>query len=155
VRYGRGEAPLGYAEVTDEPTVEYDQEALRLRGVNVKVRPGTKKKSGQGRQHRVTASKLDKLIEEAIVDCYGESEQIGGFYSMLEDNLDLPFQTDVLGVRVTVERIDLTDEDEIVAICTRDRIRQAISLLYLPLPVPPPQGAEWIAAFRRWAWGGR
>ena len=24
-----GEAPLGYAEVIDEPTVEYDQEALR------------------------------------------------------------------------------------------------------------------------------
>ena len=89
------------------------------------VRPGTKKKSRQGRQHRVTASKLDKLIEEAIVDCYNESEQIGGIYSMLEDNLDLPFQTEVLGVRVTVERIDLTDEDEIVAICTRDRIRQA------------------------------
>jgi hypothetical protein len=58
----------------------------------VRVRPGTKKNSRQGRQHRVTASKLDKLIEEAIVDCYGESEEIGGFYSMLEDNLDLPFR---------------------------------------------------------------
>jgi len=29
IGYGRGEAPLGYAEVIDEPTVEYDQEALR------------------------------------------------------------------------------------------------------------------------------
>ncbi|HVR11869.1 MAG TPA: calcium-binding protein [Thermoanaerobaculia bacterium] len=119
------------------------------------VRPGTQKKSGQGRQHRVTASNLDKLIEEAIVDCYNGSEQIGGFYSMLEDNLDLPFQTEILGVRVTVERIDLTDEEEIVAICRRDRVRQAISLLELPIPVPPPQGAEWIEAFRRWARGGR
>jgi len=121
----------------------------------VKVKPGTKKKSEQGRQHRLTASKLDKLIEEAIVDCYNESEQIGGFYSMLEDNLDLPFQTEVLGVCVTVERIDLTNEEEIVAICTRDRIRQAISLLELPLPASPPLGAEWIEAFRRWARGGR
>lgn len=43
----------------------------------------------------VAASKLDELIEEAIVDCYGESEEIGGFYSMLEDNLDvcLSYQT--------------------------------------------------------------
>jgi hypothetical protein len=121
----------------------------------VKVKPGTKKKSEQGRQHRLTASKLDKLIEEAIVDCYGESEEIGGFYSMLEDNLDLPFKTDVLGVRVTAERIELTVGDEIVAICTHGRTRQAISLLELPLPVPPPQGAEWIEAFRRWARGGR
>jgi hypothetical protein len=76
-------------------------------------------------------------------------------YSMLEDNLDLPFQTDVLGVRVMVERIDLTDREEIVVICTRDRARQAISLLELPIPVPPPQGAEWIEAFRRWARGRR
>lgn len=121
----------------------------------MRVRPGTKKKSRQGRQYRVTASKLDKLIEEAIVDCYGESEEIGGFYSMLEDNLDLPFQADVLGVRVMVERIDLTDREEIVVICTRDRTRQAISLLELPIPVLPPQGAEWIEAFRRWARGGR
>ena len=120
----------------------------------MRVKPGTKKKPRQGQQHRLTASKLDDLIEEAIVDCYGESEEIGGFYSMLEDNLDLPFQTDVLGVRVTVERIDLTDMDEIVVICTRDRTRQAISLLELPIPVPPPKGAEWIEAFRRWARGG-
>jgi Calcium binding len=121
----------------------------------VRVRPGTKKRSAPGRQHRVTASKLDQLIEEAIVDCYGESEQIGGFYTMLEDNLGLPFQTEILGVRVTVERIDLTDAEEIVAICTRNQTRQAISLFELPLPVPPPQGAEWIEAFRRWARGGR
>jgi hypothetical protein len=119
------------------------------------MRPDTKKTSGQGRQHRVSAAKLDKLIEEAVVDCYSESEEIGGFYTMLEDNLDLPFQTDVLGVRVTVERIDLTDAEEIVAICTREQARQVISLLELPLPVPPPRGAEWIEAFRRWARGGR
>jgi hypothetical protein len=99
--------------------------------------------------------KLDKLIEEAIVDCYGESEEIGGFCSMLEDKLDLPFQTDVLGVRVMVAYIDLTDREEIDAICTPDRTRQAISLLELPIPVPPPQGAEWIEACRRWARGGR
>jgi hypothetical protein len=120
----------------------------------VRVKPGTKKQPRQGRQHRVTASKLDELIEEAIVDCYCESEEMGGFYTMLEDNLDLPFQTEVLGVRVTVERIDLTDRDEIVVICTRDRARQVISLLELPIPVPPPKGAEWIEAFRRWARGG-
>ncbi len=30
----------------------------------------------------------------------------------------------------------------------------AISVLDLPLPEPPPKGAQWIAAYRRWA-GGR
>ena len=29
IGYARGEAPLGYTEVIDGPTVEYDEEALR------------------------------------------------------------------------------------------------------------------------------
>ena len=99
-------------------------------------------------------ARLDQLIEEATVDACGESEQRVGFLTMLEGRLALPFETDVLGVRVTVERIDLTDAEEIVAICRSGRNKQAISLLQLPLPSPRPAGAEWIEAYRRWA-GGR
>lgn len=29
IGYARGEAPLGYGEPDEEPTVEYDEEALR------------------------------------------------------------------------------------------------------------------------------
>ena len=61
---------------------------------------------------------LDELVEEAIVDAYGEDEQLTGFYTMLEENLVLPFTTMVLGVEVTVESIDLTDCG-ITAICVR------------------------------------
>ena len=103
---------------------------------------------------KLSAAKLKRLIEEAIVDAYGESEQRVGFLTMIEDNLTLPFVTRVLGVDVTVERIDLTSSGEIVAICRRGRTRQAIPILELPLPIPAPQGAEWIEAYRRWARGG-
>jgi hypothetical protein len=103
---------------------------------------------------KLSAAKLKRLIEEAIVDAYGESEQRVGFLTMIEDNLALPFVTRVLGVDVTVERIDLTRSEEIVAICRRGRTRQAIPILELPLPKPVPQGAEWIEAYRRWARGG-
>jgi hypothetical protein len=34
--------------------------------------------------------------------------------------------------------------------CRRARAKQAIPLLDLPLPAPAPEGAEWIAAYRRW-----
>jgi hypothetical protein len=30
-------------------------------------------------------------------------------------------------------------------------LRQAIPILDLPLPTPPPDGAEWIEAYRHWA----
>ena len=99
-------------------------------------------------------SRLEELIAEATVDAYGDSEQCVGFLTMLEENLVLPFETDVLGVRVFVERIDLTDAEEIVAICRRGRNRQAILLLDLALPSRRPAGAEWIEAYRRREHGG-
>jgi hypothetical protein len=100
-------------------------------------------------------AKLDEMIEAATMDAYGESEQIVGFYTMLEDKLRTPFKTEMLGVEVTVERIDMTDDSRIVAVCSNGRSRQPVSVLDLPLPCPPPEGAEWILAFRRWTRGSR
>ena len=93
---------------------------------------------------------LDELVEEAIVDAYGEDEQRAGFYTMIEENLALPFTTRVLGLEVTVEGIDLTDCG-ITAICVRGTRRQSIPILDLPLPAPPPPGSQWIAAYGHWA----
>ncbi len=98
----------------------------------------------------ITAAELDALIEEATVDCYNEAEQITGLFTMIEDHLALPFQSSVLGMTVTVAKVDLTVSDEIVAICRRDDHKQAIPILELPLPAPAPDGAEWIEAYRRW-----
>jgi hypothetical protein len=105
------------------------------------------------RQRRPTigAAKLAELVEQAAVDCYNESEQATGLFTMIEEHLALPFQTIVLGVPVTVARVDVTTTDEIVAICTRDGHRQTIPILDLPLPFTAPDGWEWIEAYRRWA----
>jgi hypothetical protein len=95
-------------------------------------------------------TRLAALIEEAIVDAYTESEQCVGFYTLLDGRLDTPFKTEILGVTVTVERLDMTRDEQIVAICRRGRSRQRIPVLGLPLPSPRPAGAEWIEAYRSW-----
>jgi hypothetical protein len=69
---------------------------------------------------------------------------------MIGDELELPFETSVLGMAVAVTRVDLSDTDEIIAICQRDGYRQAIPILDPPLPTPAPGGAEWIEAYRSW-----
>ena len=89
------------------------------------------------------------MIEEATVDCYNESEQVTGWFTMIEENLAVPFETTVLGVSVTVEGVDLNRNEQIVAICSRGRSRQSLPILALPLPTPPPAGWEWIEAYRR------
>ena len=98
-------------------------------------------------------TKLENLIAEAVVDAYGEEEQVGGFLTMMEEHLALPFSTNILGVDVVVEKVDMTRSGQIVAICRRDRTRQRIEILYLPLPTPAPAGTEWIAAYRYWRRG--
>jgi len=74
------------------------------------------------------------MIEEATVDAYDESEQVGGFLVMIDDHLAVPFETTVLGVPVSVKAFDLTERGEIVAICSRGR----------RLP-PAPSGSRRIA----------
>jgi calcium binding protein len=94
------------------------------------------------------------MIEEATVDCYNESEQITGWFTMIEDNLAVPFETMVLGVPVTVERIELNRSEQIVAVCRRGRAQQSLPILDLLLPTLPPGGADWIEAYRQWCGKG-
>jgi len=93
---------------------------------------------------------LDALVEEATIDAYGDDEQLSGFAVMIEDKLEMPFETTILGVTVIVKGVTQTAAG-IVADCVRDGHHQAIHILDLPLPEPPPKGAEWIAAYRNWA----
>lgn len=113
-----------------------------------------KKKAAKKATGGISKVRLAEMIEEATVDAYGDSEQATGWFTMLADNLELPFENEVLGVPVRVTRIDQRDDDRLVAICVRGREEQAIGLVDLPLPKPMPPGAEWIEAYRLWL-GGR
>ena len=41
----------------------------------------------------LSEKELDALVEEATVDAYNEEEQLSGFAVMIEDNLEIPFET--------------------------------------------------------------
>ena len=52
-------------------------------------------------------------------------------------------------MNVTVVAVEQEDDGlRIAAVCERDGERQHISLSDLPLPSPPLEGGEWIAAYR-------
>ncbi len=99
---------------------------------------------------KISKRRLAEMIEEATVDCYNDSELTTGWFTVIEDKLVVPFETRVLGIQVTVARIDLNNSEQIVALCGRGVERQPLPILELPLPTPPPHGAEWIEAYRRW-----
>jgi hypothetical protein len=101
----------------------------------------------------VNREQLDAMVEEATVDCHDAAEQVRGFFTVIEEHLVVPFGTQVLGVDVSVDSVELAEDDQIVAVCSRGHVRQAIPILYLPLPSPPPDGTEWVEAYRFWATG--
>jgi len=98
----------------------------------------------------LSKAELAAMAEEATVDAYGDDEQAMGSHVMIVDNLKIPFVTSVLGVEVAVEHIGLGEDNSILAVCARGGIRQAVRVLDLPLPEPPPVGAQWIDAYRHW-----
>ena len=99
---------------------------------------------------RISKAKLTEMIEQATADAYGDSEQVTGWFTMIEENLAVPFKTTVVGVQVIVHRVDLDHSEQIIAVCRRGRARQSLSILDLSLPTPPPDGSDWIEAYRRW-----
>jgi hypothetical protein len=101
----------------------------------------------------ISKAKLEELIEEATVDAYNEEEQTVGFLTMMQDHLALPFSVNILGIDAVVEKIDMTRDGRIVAICRGGEARRKIGILDLPLPTPAPAGTEWIAAYHHWRRG--
>lgn len=56
----------------------------------------------------LSKAQLDEMVAQATVDCCNDDEQATGLFTLIEDNLAVPFPTEVLGVPVTVESVDLT-----------------------------------------------
>jgi hypothetical protein len=98
----------------------------------------------------ISRKRFNEMVEEATVDCYNDSELTTGWFTMIEDHLAIPFETTLLGVTVKVDKIDLTETEQIVVRGRRGNMRQVVPILDLPLPTPPPNGADWIEAYRRW-----
>ncbi len=79
-------------------------------------------------------------------------EPLSGFHA-LEEHVDLPFSTMVLGVDVTVVEAALPSNGGLVAVPRRGGEPQSIDFRELPLP-SPPVGGDWIHVYRQWAAGG-
>jgi tetratricopeptide (TPR) repeat protein len=95
---------------------------------------------------------LDKLIEEIIVDAYGDDEQLWGFRQAFEDEVALPADGFVIGEPVSVIAIDYDGNERrgLTAKCRReDGSEYVVAVSEVVLP-QASAGARYIAAYRRW-----
>jgi hypothetical protein len=95
---------------------------------------------------------LDDLIDEILVDAYGESEQSTAFEQAFEESARFPFPASIVGVSVYVVRIEFDGDERhgLTAHCRREGEKYRISLADL---VPGPvtlETSRLLAAYRKW-----
>ena len=91
---------LALPSTSERRTASLEQPSAWGGDVTRNGNPGRKARHASARR-RIPTARLDAMIEEAIVDAYTESEQAVGFHATVEQHLQLPFETLVLGVAVT------------------------------------------------------
>lgn len=96
----------------------------------------------------INKNRLEKLIEEATVDCSDETEQHEGLCMAIEDNVVCPFRAKVIGEEVDV--IGFDSEDTLKAICKKQGKKYKVDICSLDFIKPLPKGYEWIAAYFAW-----
>ena len=95
--------------------------------------------------------RLQALIEEATVDCYGEDEELTGLWTMIEDQVVCPFRAKVVGEEVEVTSFEWTGGGKVFyALCERKGKKHRVDLSSLEWIKPYPQGFEWIEAYLAW-----
>jgi len=93
--------------------------------------------------------KLERLIEKAIIDCYGENEQRSGFYCTLEDKLKFPFPAKIAGEEIIVTGLS-QEGSRINAVCKRNGKEYLIEILSLQADPRKVRDCQWIKAYRKW-----
>lgn len=95
---------------------------------------------------------LQILVEEIIVDAYGDAEQLWAFRQAFDDNLRVPCAATVVGAPVTVVKFDFDGNERrgLTATCRLpDGSQCTVSAADIRLPAGDPH-ERYIAAYRKW-----
>lgn len=98
-------------------------------------------------------TELDDLLEEILVDAYGDSEQLTALEQAFEESAQLPFAGQVVGKLVEVVAItfDGNERRGLVAACRDESRTFEVSLQDItPLESVTPETGSLFRAYRRW-----
>jgi len=93
--------------------------------------------------------KLQKLIEEATVDCYDREDGLASFHSTLIDEVSRPFNVRVMGTSAVV--VGFREHKGVLsAVCLHKDKKYLVNLDSIQLVRPYPEGYVWIRAYLEW-----
>lgn len=94
-----------------------------------------------------SAAEFDELIDEVLVDAYGDSEQLGAFAES-----GLPVAAEVMGLAGSLEAVEFSGDERrgLVAEVMIDGRRRRVGLVEVRVTEPSHEAARLLAAFARW-----
>ena len=95
-------------------------------------------------------AELNDLIEQIVVDAYGDDEQLWAFRQVMEDEIRLPAEAFVVGEPVTVLEIDYDGNERrgLTVRCRReDGSEHRLSASDVMFP-EGSKGSDYVAAYR-------
>ncbi len=100
---------------------------------------------------RINRARLDELIDEATVDCYGKEEEHTALLTMIEEQVLCPFRAKVIGETVEVTRFEWPKSGYgMLAVCRHKGREHRVDINSLEWIEPFPEGFEWIATYEAW-----
>lgn len=97
--------------------------------------------------------RLQELINEATVDCYGEEEEFWGMLAALEDELEFPLKATLIGEQVELIGFNNKGSSFRCGILARVFYKgkeYSVSLADLQMGNADSHSAKWLAAYRHW-----
>jgi hypothetical protein len=106
-------------------------------------------------EFKTSQKHLDKLLEEAMVDCYDEYEAFMGVVVTLDERLPFPFEAKALGETVEVIAIDDNRCDPrrgVIATVRKGNKEYGVALSEIELPKKIKHN-KWIEMYQYWLRG--
>lgn len=95
---------------------------------------------------------IDRLLDDILIDAYGDSEQLTSFEEGFKQSARLPFPAQIAGTTVEVMKVEYEGEPRrgLTAVCRRDGQTHRVALADLTLGPVTLTTSRLLEAYRRW-----
>jgi hypothetical protein len=105
------------------------------------------------RRGKTSKEELDRMIEDAVVDCYDEEEVFMGILYTLEGGMSFPFKAKALGETVEVIGIDTGVSSRgrgVIATVRKQGREYSMGLAELEIEPDDTENAKWLEMYHYW-----
>jgi hypothetical protein len=97
--------------------------------------------------YTLSDSRYNEIIDDTLVDTYDESEEVGSFSVMLQENVELPLSVSIVGYDAKITDF-VCDNSRVIALVSNDSGDYRVDLR--DVDIAESVDTEWIVAYKKW-----